>query len=100
MVAINRVGRWRGFLGAHGCDLTRRKTIGFEIGKAPIGVAETVSDGHRRLVGLDSLFLPSEALERMAEQDVQFGGARRGVKQLAIQRDSLFVSSETDARGC
>src|SRR5262245_13252071 len=76
MVAIDGMSVPLAFLCTHASDLIPRKLVGFEIREAPVRIAEARSENRRHPVRLDSVFRTSDALQGMAEGDVQF--RRRG----------------------
>src|ERR1700684_3767408 len=76
MGAVNGVSRRCGHFGSHVRDFIFQETIGLEISKAPIGVAETWCDGCCLSVGLDRVFATSHALKGVAERHMQISLTR------------------------
>src|SRR6185312_9052903 len=88
------------FLGAaHARQLLVGKTVGLEVGEAPVGIAEIPAAAGRAAIGLDgSLGLPDRLL-RMPDGEVRLGIGRPADAQLAVDRDGALVLAEAHAGG-
>ena len=67
VIAIRKLRLWRGLTLAHRCNLFGIKSIGFEVGKAPIGIAKIGLDAIGLRIGLNRVFLQPGRFERMTQ---------------------------------
>ncbi len=67
VVAVNEMRGLRRFLATHDVHFLIRKRIGFQIGQAPVGIAEVRAGQSGAAVGRDRLRHAADRLERMTQ---------------------------------
>ena len=82
VVAIDELGRAGSFMLLHSLDLGFFEAVSLEVGETPVSVAEIWRDAVGTAIGVDSLGLPANRLERVTDRQVQ----RRIIRHFAELR--------------